>query len=267
MSALISIRASSLGELFDCPARWEAKYIDGKQMPRSGAAQLGTAVHAGTAVYDSSRLPGGSPASLDDAESVTVDTIYKPKGDVLWDDDYTPETSEHIARALTRKYCETIAPVQRYTGVEVKCEQLDLPDIGISLTGSTDRVRATADGHGIADLKTGKTAVQASGEVKTAGHAAQIGVYELLAEHAMGVKINSPAQIVGMQTGKTDKAQRVGIGVITDARTPLVGTAGKAGLLEHAGRMLKVGAFYGNPRSQLCGAKYCPIYNTCSYRR
>jgi len=264
---LVTIRASSLGELFDCPARWEAKYIDGKFMPRSGAAQLGTAVHAGTGIYDASRLPGGSVASIDDAESVTVDTIYKPSEDVMWDEDATREDAEKIARALTRRYCETIAPIQRYTGVEVKCERLDLTDVGISLTGTTDRVRATDGGHGIADLKTGKTAVQADGTVKTAGHAAQIAVYELLAEHAMNVPITAPAQIVGLQTGKTEKAQRVGLGTITDARVTLVGTGEKPGLLEHAGRMMKAGAFYGNPRSMLCGAKFCPIYNTCNFRR
>ena len=264
---IISIRASSLGELFDCPARWEAKYIDGKFLPRSGAAQLGTAVHAGTALYDASRLPGGSPASIDDAEGVTADAIHQPAEDVAWDEDFTPQVSEGIARVLTRKYCATIAPIQRYTGVEVKCERLELPDLGIALTGTTDRVRQVDGGHGIADLKTGKTAVQADGTVKTAGHAAQIGVYELLAEHAMATPITAPAQIVGLQTGKTDKAQRVALGAVTDARSVLVGSAEKPGLLEHAARMLKSGAFYGNPRSQLCGEKYCPLYNACLYRR
>ena len=35
---LFFIRASSMSELFDCPARFEAKYITGLRMPRSAAA-------------------------------------------------------------------------------------------------------------------------------------------------------------------------------------------------------------------------------------
>ena len=36
---MITIRASSLPDLFDCPARWEAKYINQMRLPTSGAAQ------------------------------------------------------------------------------------------------------------------------------------------------------------------------------------------------------------------------------------
>jgi len=36
---IIPIRASSLAELFDCPARWEAKNLLGMRMPSSGAAR------------------------------------------------------------------------------------------------------------------------------------------------------------------------------------------------------------------------------------
>ena len=38
---MTAIRASSLPELFDCPARWEAKHLCGRRLPRSAAAQLG----------------------------------------------------------------------------------------------------------------------------------------------------------------------------------------------------------------------------------
>lgn len=55
---MTAIRASSLPELFDCPARWEAKHLCGRRLPRSAAAQLGTAVHAGAAVFDVQRILG-----------------------------------------------------------------------------------------------------------------------------------------------------------------------------------------------------------------
>lgn len=80
---IVAIRASSLPELFDCPARWEAKHIRGRRLPRSAAAQLGTAVHAGAAVFDVQRILG-SPITPDDAAGEVVDAIHHPKEDVDW---------------------------------------------------------------------------------------------------------------------------------------------------------------------------------------
>lgn len=262
---LVFIRASSLAELFDCPARWEAKYIKGLRGPRSAAAQLGTAVHAGTAVFDTSRLPGGSPVSADDAAGALVDAIHKPEEEVDWDES-APQEVERIALALHTKYCADVAPKQEYLGVEVKCEKLELPELGIALTGTTDRVRRAPAGLGITDLKTGKTAVNTEGRANTQGHGVQLGVYELLAEHAMDLRITAPAQIVGMNTGKTAAAQRVGTGEVPDARAALVGTEEEPGLLQHASRLIHSGAFYGNPKSFLCSAKYCPAHASCRFK-
>lgn len=263
---IVSIRASSLGELFDCPARWASKHIFGMNMPSSGAATLGTAVHAGTAVFDASRLPGGSPVSADDAAGAVVDAIYKPEHEVDWDED-KPQDAEKIAIALHAKYCAEIAPTQNYSAVEIKCERLEIPDLGIALTGTTDRVRNTSDGFGISDIKTGKTAVSADGSVKTAGHAFQLGVYELLAEHSSGLSITGPAQIIGLNTGKTPAAQRSGIGSITGARAILLGDGTAPGVLEHASKIIHSGDYFGNPRSMLCSDKYCPNHATCNFRK
>lgn len=262
---LVFIRASSLAELFDCPARWAAKHIDGLRLPRSAPAQLGTAVHAGTAAFDSSRLPGGSPVSADDAAGALVDAIQHPEEEVDWEDT-NPNEVERIALALHTKYCADIAPAQTYRGVEITCEKLELPELGIALTGTTDRVRETPAGLGISDLKTGGKAVGVDGRAVTQGHGMQLGVYELLAEHAMGLTITAPAQIVGMNTGKTPAAQRVGTGEVRDARAALVGSAEQLGLLEHASRLVHSGAFYGNPKSFLCSAKYCPAHPTCRFK-
>jgi RecB family exonuclease len=262
---LITIRASSLAELFDCPARWEAKHLLGLRMPTSAAAQLGTAVHAGTAAFDASRLPGGSPVSADDAAGAVVDAIHRPEREVDWDET-SPSDAERIALALHAKYCADIAPRQQYAGVEVLCERLELPELGIALTGTTDRVRETPSGLGISDLKTGGRAVGTDGHAVTQGHAVQLGVYELLAEHAMGLAITAPAQIVGLQTGKTPTAQRVGAGDVPNARAALVGAEERPGLLEHASRLLQSGAFYGNSKSVLCSAKYCPAHATCPFK-
>lgn len=263
---VIPIRASSIGELFDCAARWEAKYLRGMKLPKSGAAHLGTAVHKSTAVHDQAKLDG-SPLKADESVAAAVDAIYKPEEDVQWDEDYSANAAETTARALHTKYCAEIAPKQDYAAVEVRCTELEIEDLAIALTGTTDRVRRVGDGYGIADLKTGKTAVRADGHVETAGHAMQQGVYELMAERAAGLPITEPALIIGMQTGKTDKAQRIATAEVHGAREMLIGEPDAPGVLELASRVIHSGAFPGNPRSMLCSEKYCPAYNNCRFRR
>lgn len=261
---IITIRASSLAELFDCPARWEAKNILGMRMPSGAAAHLGTAVHASTGMFDQATLDG-APITADDAAGALVDTIRDKNAEVDWDET-NPADAERIGLALHARYCAEIAPRQHYVGVEVACERLEIPELGLALTGTTDRVRTTAAGAGISDLKTGGRAVGTDGTAVTAGHGPQLGVYELLAEHALGIPITAPAQIVGLNTGKTPAAQRVGTGEIESPRTALLGTEEQPGLLQHASRLIQSGAFYGNGKSVLCSAKYCPRHATCPYK-
>lgn len=262
---LVFIRASSLSELFDCAHRWEGKHLLGMKGPTGGAAQLGTAVHAGTAAFDAARLPGGTPISVDDAAGAVVDAIQKPERDVDWGD--TPRSqAERIALALHTRYCHEVAPKQTYAAVEVLCERLDFPDLGISIGGTNDRIRVTPQGKGISDLKTGKRAVGANGKAETTKHALQLGVYELLAEHAMGIPITAPAQIVGMNTGTTPASQRIGTGEVRNARQLLLGKDGEPGFLEQAAAIVRRGDFPANPSSYLCSPKYCPRYATCRHR-
>ena len=163
----ILIRASSLAGLFECPARWEAQNIRGLRTPSSGSARLGTAVHTSTALFDTSRMKG-TGITPDEAAGAAVDAIHKPDEEVVWDD-LQPTEAERIALSLHRLYCSTIAPRQTYAAVEATCERLDIADLGIALTGTVDRVRRTEDGYGIADIKTGKSAVGADGTCKTQG--------------------------------------------------------------------------------------------------
>lgn len=267
----IKIRASSLADLFDCPARWYARNILQLWMPTNYKARLGTAVHAGTAAFDSARLEG-SPITADDAGGALVDALYKTIDEdgrddqVDWEGE-NPKQFEQIGLALHTTYCNGLALQQDYVAVELKCENLQFEDLGLTLTGTTDRVYRNDDGQlGITDIKTGATAVGSDGTVKTAGHAAQLGVYSLLAEFGIGHPVTAPAKIVGMQTGKTPKAQRVAVGQIEDVRTVLVGDEDDPGLLEHASRIIHSGSFYGNPRSMLCSEKFCPAYNSCKFR-
>lgn len=263
----ITIRASSLSDLLDCPHRWEAKHINGMRMPSSPKAILGKAIHASTARFDLSTMSGAG-LTPDDAASAAVDAIYKPDEDVNWKaDEISPAMAEKIALGLHRAYCAEIAPGQDYLGVEVTCEALTITDLALTLTGTTDRVRRAPDGGvGISDIKTGATAVSADGKVKTTGHGVQLAVYELLAGNAIGQPMSAPAQIIGMQTGKTAKGQRVAVADCSSGMAALLGDEDRTGLLHHASRLIHSGNLFGNPRSQLCSEKYCPAWRTCHYR-
>lgn len=258
----VNIRASSLGELFDCPARWEAKNLLNMRGVGNGKAQLGTAIHAGTAAFDQAILDG-KPISIEESCEPLSQAIWQPEYEVDWGED-SQNDSERIGIKLLDKYCREVAPKQKYAAVEVACENLEITDLGITLTGTADRIRIVDDEYGLSDLKSGGRAVGSDGVAVTAGHGAQLAVYELLAEHTFGKAMTLPAQIVGLQTAKT--TARVGLGEIPNVRAMLIGTEDSPGLLEHASKLIHSGAFYGNSKSMLCSAKFCPRFAVCKYR-
>jgi hypothetical protein len=258
-----TIRASSLGALFDCAHRWEGIHLLGMTSKRSGAAQLGTAIHASTAMFDSSRVDGLGFTAGDTAD-VLVDTIRRPEEPVDWSD-VSQDKAEKIGLNLHMGYCTDWSPKYTFVAVErtIKAFPIKVGSVTINLTGTMDRARITsiAGGIGIADVKSGKRAVHADGTVSTKGHAAQIGVYELLAEAETGLPVSNESHIIGMNTG----APRIGIGKIGGARQMLIGKQGEHGLLEMAGGMLAAGIFPPNPRSTLCSPRYCPRWDSCRF--
>lgn len=265
---IVTVRASALSDLFDCAARFEAKHLLGKRCPQAPGALLGKALHRSTAVFDDSTIKGKG-IKVGEAAAAAVDEIHKPTEDVHYgENDLNPQELENVALSLHHQYCTQIAPWQQYAAVEVTCERLEITDIGLALTGTTDRIRKVDDGHGIADLKSGKTAVRADGHVETKGHRYQIGVYELLAEKASGLPITEGGQIIGLQVAKTERGQRVAVSdPIAGARDVLIGEPDSPGVLEIAAQTIHAGTFPGNPRSMLCHEKYCPIYQTCKFRK
>lgn len=265
MSDPVRIRASSLGALMDCPARWLSIHREGRRVPSTSQATLGRAVHAGTAVFDTDRVAGQVP-SISAAMDAAVDAAMKPNEDVDWADE-TPQRAADVAKSLTEKYCRDFAPKIEYAAVEIGVDSLVLTDLDIELTGTADRVRKTDIGLGISDLKTGKTIVNAQGFVNSKGHGAQLGVYQLLAEAGLGQQMAAPAQIIGLQTNLTPDKQRIATQEIEGVRDVLVGDADQPGLLYVAARLAHGEMTFGNPKSMLCSPKYCPNFQTCFWRK
>lgn len=274
MTEVVNIRASSLGELLDCPARWKAKHIDGQRLPDSGRAHLGTAVHRAAGWFDQQRIDGDAPTA-DDACGAFADALAEDESVSWWD--VKRRDAERVGLRLVSDYCRNIAPGFTFRAVEMQCASIDVDvgdDIVLRLTGTLDRLYVDeheAEGQtiqraGIADLKSGKNAVDAQGQVNVQWHGAQLAVYELLAmlgESTIEEEITAPGRIIGM---RTNNDATVAIGDIPPATGILLGDDDHPGLLDYAGGIIKHGLWWGNPRSILCSERFCPAWPTCRFR-
>jgi hypothetical protein len=264
--ATLTVRASSWGALFDCSYKWYGEQVLKMRNASGLRAHLGTAIHAGTAAFDASRMPGMAPASLDDAAGVFVDTLHHPERDVDYSqDDLSTREAERIGLSLVTRYCAEVSPLFDFRGVEMTLQPLEIDcggGVTVRLTGSMDRARLVAalDGLVIQDIKTGTRVIE-DGKVKLKGRAPQLGTYELMVEHGEGLA-TSGAQITAMQT--TSKPQ-VAVSPIFNATRVMVGTDDAPGLIELAAEMFRSGLFPPNPQSPLCAAKYCARWATCPY--
>lgn len=260
------IRASSLSDLFDCPARWEAKNLLNKRNPAGARTRLGTAIHEAVTQWDYSNFIGSTP-NIEDCNEVLHQQIWQPNEEVDWSD-LDQNSAESIGQSLVQKYISQIAPTQKFIGIEVRCESLIIVDLGIELTGTIDRIYENEKGElGIADIKTGKSSVGSDGLVKTAGHTPQMGIYTVLASHALQEPVTAPSRIYGLTTAKTDKGQHVGVGEIISPAQVLLGSEEEPGLLQYAAKVIKNGVFFGNSKSMLCSEKFCPAFSTCKFRK
>lgn len=262
----ITIRASAWAGLFDCAYRFEGIHLLGLRNVVGLRAALGTAIHAGTAVFDQARLTGET-VTADDAAGVFVDKLRDPENEYDPErDDLTVTEAEKVGIVLLSKYCFEVSPRYNFVAVEMETKPLDIDcggGVTVRLTGTMDRARIRKGDHGvgIADLKSGSAAVQ-KGEAVTKGHGPQIGTYELLYEHTTGEPITDVAEIIGLKTkGKAE----IGTGTIANARRAMVGTEDQPGLIEFAAEMFKTGRFFPNPKSLLCSDKYCPRHATCHF--
>ncbi len=264
--SVFTVRASSWGALFECAYRWEAIHLLKMRNVVGLRAALGTAIHAGTAAYDQSVLDC-SGLTIDDAAGVFVDKLHDPSNEYNpQSDDLNLKEAERIGISLTTKYCLEITPRYNFVAVEMETKPLDIDcggGIVIRLTGTMDRarVRRTALGPGIADLKSGSKAV-AQGVAITKGHGPQIGTYEMLYEHTTGELIADTAEIIGLKTKGTPE---VATAPVKNAKRVMLGTEETPGLIQFAADMFRSGRFYPNPKSLLCDKKYCPRYGTCQF--
>jgi hypothetical protein len=263
---IITVRASSWGSLFDCSYRWEGEHLLGMRRASSLRATLGTAIHAGTAIYDQAKLEGRR-VSTEEAADAFVDALRNPEGEVDYrqDRDLNLNDAEVIGLGLTMKYCVEISPLFQYKSVEMKLDPFEIDcgnGITIRLTGTMDRARAAAGDKGviIPDIKSGARIIE-NGEVALKGKGAQLGVYQMMYENTTG-EHTIGGQIIGLQTTKELKT---GVSRLLDGKRVMIGSEQEKGLVEMAAIMFKTGFFPPNPQSSLCSPKFCARWETCIY--
>jgi hypothetical protein len=287
------VRASSWKNLFSCPLSWYYANIEKIRTASSGIAQIGTAIHAGTALFDGPRLRGDS-ISVEEAVEGAIAILYNDDVEVNWDSSAQFKAAEGIVARSVNRYCHVIAPNVVYTAVEARCEDLHINTRygTIVTTGTIDRVRERAyligdDGsltesthsaanqpgvqsvlfrENVRDIKTGLQAVgydDEGGRVATIGaHHLQVGIYTIMTEQELQRPMEAPAEICGISTGKSGD---IAVSDIRDVRTALLGTEERPGMIELAAKMLKDGDFRPAPGTVMCSPQYCAGWNRCPY--
>lgn len=287
-----TVRASSWKTLFSCPLSWYYANVEKIRTASSGIAQIGTAIHAGTALFDGPRLRGDS-ISVEEAVEGAIAVLYDDDAEVNWDSSAQFKAAEAIVARSVNRYCHEIAPKVTYTAVEARCEDLHInTKYGtIVTTGTIDRVRERVylvedDGtltdfmhaadrqdstpvvfrENVRDIKTGLQAVgydDEGGRVATIGaHHLQVGIYTIMTEVELQRPMDAPAEICGISTGKSGD---IAVSDIRDVRTALLGTEERPGMIELAAKMLKDGDFRPAPGTVMCSPLYCSGWNRCPY--
>lgn len=261
-----AVRASSWGSLFDCAHRWEGEHLLGMRKPAGLRAQLGTAIHASTAKFDSGRLPGGAALTALETAGEFVDTLHHPEREVDYTkDDLTVPEAEAIGLKLHTMYCLDLSPQFTFKSVEQKLNALDIDCGGghvVRLTGTMDRARVAQADQGVVipDVKTGSRVI-AKGEAVIKGRSAQIGTYQLMYEATEGVQ-TAGGQVLALQT--SGKPQAIASKVF-DAKRVMLGTETSPGLIEFAADMFRSGLFPPNSQSILCSERYCARWDRCTF--
>lgn len=258
---MITVRASSVCDLLDCPKRWEAKHIYHMTVPISASARIGTAIHKATCYFDNARIMDSRPP-LDNVLATAADDIWQVKEEPTDWGECPQSEAETIAKEMSRMYCTQIAPMFHFKECEVQLPNVRINDLDIELQGQVDRITEL---NAIGEMKSGKSVVSPDGTVGIGYYWLQVGIYEFMLAAARKVKIGEPSSIIGLQVAKTARGRRVGIGKVIGARAAVVGTPEEPGILHHVSAILKSGMFPGNPRSNLCNPKFCPCYKQCHF--
>lgn len=257
---MIKIRVSALPFYLDCPRRAAAGLFNyliqqaGHSIPAyppGVAALVGRSAHAGARyIVDAMHTMGKRPG-LDHAQETGIVEYRKDVEDGVSYDSVTPNNNhaEEQLQILVQSYYHEIAPKLNVDGL--KTEKGKKAQLGDALiTGTLDFCTP----RDIRDLKTGREA----------SFIAQLGGYSLLDKSNGGTaaivavdftpRVHIAKPYPGAKTIVYDKAiaESTAYNIIKK-------------IVRDAGEFIETGdpwAFSANPKSMLCGPKYCSCYKT-----
>lgn len=217
-------------------------------------AATGTATHSAVAYMLQEKIDNGDLGTLDDMESVAVESLAQQiQHGVAWDE-VTPNLNIGQKQVIrqSRIYRSQVAPHLNPIAVEQRLEAAT--PSGNVLSGQTDNIHE-GGGTALHDLKTG---------VKARANMAQYGLYSLLRKaHQLPTTaiVEDYIQRVGWNKVQpdavrieypVDEAERVSAFMLKRIEDDL-------GDFKQTGNPL---VFMANPSSMLCSAKWCPCHGT-----
>ena len=252
------IRASAIDDYLDCNGRGIARIF--RDILKSEGVSLneepslvpvyngiGTGAHKGAEHTLNEKL-NGVEASLSDTEEISINKLHKElSGGASFDaSTRNMNTAEKQLRQICRTYYYMILPDKKpvKTEVPLRAENTDF-----ILTGHPDVIETVR----ISDLKTG---AQAS------NYFAQMGVYSLLAR-SEGFNQPEYLQIDHIPRSKPNQEPTP---CLYDTETcESVAFEGAARIATDINNFLETAdptVISRNPRSMICGPKYCPAFDT-----
>ncbi len=267
------IRASALAGYADCSRRGAAQIFRDeikaagfslRELPNSVAAAIGTSVHlAAAVVFEERARTGGFPPVSMATDCAVQEVGESMKRGVEFDGPrgatQNQDAAYQQAVSMTKAYHRVVAPRIEPVLIEERLMAEVAP--GLILSGQPDIVAREPDT--VHDLKT-------SAKATPGNHNLQLGSYAILSR-SHGYKITG-ASIEHVQRVRPDKPQPDPI----EQRAPVaVAEAAAVNVVRHIADDLKVfregnaalrltpgepASFIANPRSFVCGKRYCPAY-------
>lgn len=254
------IRASLLPMYPDCARREAVKawpklfgdYEKPRELDYGIAAHIGTGVHAAQQFHLSEFMLTSEYGPPESGREIAIETLReKASENGTSFDATTPHMNyaEKQTSAMVKSLQKHVLPKMNPTATE-HALAVALPD-NHNLTGTIDEVEK----RGITDLKTGVIAAPAS---------AQLGAYSLLERKHGGVvkrvarvfikrsSVKKPTPIPTIFVADAKAAEKTALRVIAQIKKDL----------HRFDSENTIEVFGTNPKSMLCGEKYCPIFGT-----
>lgn len=247
---------SLIDTFLDCPRKAAFRYIENIDSPKTAALVTGSACDSAWNTALDRKIAGEEPHTVDDLKSLTEQAFRTDvasqggKGAVEWGEGNSATSELARALRLTEQWATGLLPAIEPAATQVKYERT-LPS-GRTFIGFIDWEGCVDGLPAIGDNKTGSRRLTSSDADKN------------LQPYAYAWLKGEPLTFVFARAIDSGKSQS----------SEFVWTARSAGdvawydaLIDSVERAFVGGNFPPNPKSNLCGPKWCPFFSRCQPHR